>query len=68
MSPLDCLLFGFGHWLFETGDCGGKGFARLLQAAAENLKRQALFFLFEENNLGFRETGNVLFLCEWFGL
>lgn len=36
-------LFGFGHWLFETVDCGGKGYPSLLQAGAEKSKKTSSF-------------------------
>lgn len=59
-------LFGFGHWLFETVDCGGKGYPRLLQAGAEKSKKTSSFF--GGRFWPSRERGNVLFLCKWFGL
>lgn len=38
-------LFGFGHWLFESVDCGGKGYLKLLQAGAPKSKKTSTFFL-----------------------
>lgn len=38
-------LFGFGHWLFESVNCGGKGYPKLLQAGAQKSKKTSVFFL-----------------------
>lgn len=65
-------LFGSGHWLFESVDCGGKGYLKLLQAGAQKSKKTSVFFLEMGRKggriLAFRERGNVVFLCKWFGL
>lgn len=37
------VLFGFGHRLFETVDCGGKGYLRLLQEGEKSKKTSSFW-------------------------
>lgn len=48
-------LFGFGCWLSESVDCGGKGYLKLLQAGAQKSKKTSSFFWGGDSGLFVRE-------------
>lgn len=56
-------LFGFGHRLSESVDCGGKGYLNLLQAAAQKSKKTSSFLRGRRRFWPLREREEMWSFC-----